>query len=194
MDPYTVPGGRFAGRTLASLSPDEQRVLLKTRIPALAEARARLQNRAGARPPPPADDPELCLPLALIQPRPRWPPAPPPEFSNLPKHNPLRDFMKVALSILVVLLIWPHLAAYPGFLIGWGLRALGLRLLEIFSVFCGSLKEQLADLVKDLVVWLESFLWVVPSLDVPGAPVAPGQRLASIALGFVALRAIRVWN
>ena len=194
MDQHVVPVGRFAGRTLDSLTPAEQKHLGRTRIPALAESRARLrQPTAVPLPPAPYIDPAPCLPLVLYR-RPQVPvPAVGPPWVA-PARLDARTWRRIRMlvAVLIVLLVYPPLAGIPGHLTGWAARWLALRLAEVWNCFISSFTAQFADLGTDLLAWLECKLWPFPSGTAD--PPVPGQRLTALIVGFVALRVARPWG
>ena len=188
---YIIPEGRLQGRALGSLTLAEQQTLRRTRTSTLQEARDRLAGRF-TTPPPQPEEPLPCLPLARIQ-RPRWPPDSRPA--------PWRPFwnsnrmMKIFLTIFILILIHPPLAAFPGLVIGYSLRLVGLRLREAGSIFFGTITNQISDIVSDSVSWVEDYLWPFSGFQPdPKTPPAPGQRVMSLIFGLAALKVLRPWG
>ncbi len=194
---FVVPVGRYQGRTLSSLTVEERRGLKRTRTPALEQARVHLDEltaAASSRPPPgrPADEPPApCLPLAIRAGPPRWPPPPlhegwPRRIKNTPAWL---TFIQLGVAAYLMCLIHPPLAEYPGWLLGYGLRCLGLRMAEVWKHFTFSLAAEIKTLFVDFVEWLENMIW--PFAPTEPGPHPPGQRLAAVGTG---LFAFSVWR
>jgi hypothetical protein len=193
---YMIPAGRFSGRRLGSLSPDERAVLRRTRTPALAHARELLPGLDLVHPGP-VPEPEAILPLALVprrrplqsSPAARWPPKVPTPWPA-PWFRVPQVLRWLAMTI-VILLMHPPLARVPGMMIGFIARALALRAREVATHFLGSIVDQLGDLTSDTLEWLDSWFSFVPSET--GKP-APGQKIVTFMCGLLALRSISQWR
>ena len=205
---YTVPSGKLAGRRLGDLNSDEQAHLRRTRVPELEEARAHLRtllsagrsaSLPGGRPPLPAaastELPEACFPLVLWRPSAESRPA-------AAAVQPLRgllvwavpqvpQWVKLLLGYIVVCLFCPPMARVPGILLGLVIRTLASRARECGRIFWASLLEQMGDLATDALLYVDS--WVLPASVVPHSaqPVAPGQSLILVALGWAFMKQVR---
>ena len=188
---YIIPVGRFSGRPLGSLSPDERQQLRRTRVPQLAQARERL-GAADQPAPVVVEQPEVILPLVLARrqglPLTRWPPQPAPRWASSFK---LPRPVRILAILAILMLMHPPSARLPGMLIGVVVRGLALRCREVATQFLGSITDQLGDLTGDLFEWLDSWFSFLPVE--PGKP-APGQKFVTFLFGLVALRSIRMWG
>ena len=185
---YVIPAGALSGRLLSSLSPAEKKALGRTRITALAEARARLRVR-----PEPTDDAAPCLILPIVrytpppdQPRPQprgvglWMPRMP---------APVARFLrlwKVVICLITLVIMYPEIAKAPGFVSGWIVRAVATRIKLACSLFVTTFVEQLGDLVTEGFEWLDAI--VTPTVPLLAPAAKPGHAFFTFATGLVVLK------